>query len=203
MHLQFADKGRIGARPNKRQYPLSDDRKIQKLERFRNGDRQDIKMSNNKKNISVRLSESDLRRLKDIASRLRVKDSDLFRFAVKMMLSRMMPLLRQDMKGIDVLLTILDAGGEMLRYFEFDSHQIDKIVNCDSDKEKRIAMDDIDLVAIAMLNQNYLKTQLVEMGEVQSTSQNPVAVLRDYLYKKYCPLGDHEICLSEEESEFV
>lgn len=140
----------------------------------------------NKKNISVRLSESDLRRLKDVASRLGVKDSSLFRLSVRMMLSRMMPLLKQDMKGIDVLLTILDAGGEMLRYFEFDSHQIDKIVNSDDGESCRIAMEDIDLVAIAMLNPSYLKTQLIEMAEMDSPGQNAITVLRDYLYRKYC-----------------
>lgn len=140
----------------------------------------------NKKNISVRLSESDLRRLKDIATRLQVKDSDLFRFAVKLMLSQMMPLLRKDMRGIDVLLTLLDAGGEMLRYFEFDSHQIDKIVNKGIDEDRRISMDDIDLVAIAMLNQTYLKAQLLEMGVLEKGGDNPVAALRHYLYSKYC-----------------
>lgn len=157
----------------------------------------------NKKNISVRLSESDLRRLKDIAARLQVKDSDLFRFAVKMMLSRMMPLLRQDMKGIDVLLTILDAGGEMLRYFEFDSHKIDRIVNSEAEAGKRIAMEDIDLVSIAMLNQQYLRTQLVEMGEITSQAQNPVAVLREYLYKKYCQVADEGESIEEEGAEFA
>lgn len=140
----------------------------------------------NKKNISVRLSESDLRRLKDIAARLRVKDSDLFRFSVKLTLSRMMPLMRQDMKGVDVLLTMLDAGGDLLRYFEFDSHQIDRIVNADVDPGNRVAMDDIDLVAIATLNQNYLTEQLWGMGEMASSADNPMAVLRTYLHKKYC-----------------
>lgn len=140
----------------------------------------------NKKNISVRLSESDLRRLKDISSRLGVKDSDLFRFAVKLTLSRMMPLMRQDIRGIDVLLTMLDAGGDMLRYFEFDSHQIDRIVNSDVSEEKRVSMDDIDLVAIAMLNQTYLKAQLIEMGVMSDKSESPVNALRNYLHRKYC-----------------
>lgn len=157
----------------------------------------------NKKNISVRLSEADLRRLKDIASRLQVKDSDLFRFAVKMMLSRMMPLLRQDMKGIDVLLTILDSGGEMLRYFEFDSHQIDKIVNSEAESDRRIAMEDIDLVSIAMLNQQYLKNQLIEMGEIDSPEKNPVLVLREYLYRKYCSSVDEAMVRESLETEFA
>ena len=98
----------------------------------------------------------------------------------------MMPLLRQDMKGIEVLLTMLDTGGDLLRYFEFDSHQIDKIVNSNVEPEKRVAMDDIDLVAIATLNQTYLASQLAEMGEMKSPGENPIAVLRRYLHRKYC-----------------
>lgn len=127
----------------------------------------------NKKNISVRLSESDLRRLKKIAGRLSIKDSDLFRFSVKLTLGRLMPLLRQDMRGIDVLLTMLDAGGDLLRYFEFDSHQIDKIVNQDIEEEQRVSMDDIDLVAIATLNQNYLIAQLRDLGAMESPAKIP------------------------------
>lgn len=114
-----------------------------------------------------------------------------------------MPLLKQDMKGIDVLLTILDAGGEMLRYFEFDSHQIDKIVNSDADEELRIAMEDIDLVAIAMLNPAYLKTQLVEMGAMTASSQNAVTVLRDYLYRKYCVSATVSQTNDVDETEFA
>ena len=86
-----------------------------------------------KKNISVRLSEADLRRLKEISSRLNIKDSDLFRFSVKLALSRMMPMMRKDIAGVEVLLTLLDAGGDLLRYFEFDSHQLDKIANAGVD----------------------------------------------------------------------
>lgn len=153
----------------------------------------------NKKNISVRLSESDLRRLKDISTRLSVKDSDLFRFSVKLTLSRMMPLLRQEIKGIDVLLTMLDAGGDMLRYFEFDSHQIDKIVNKDALDEQRVSMEDIDLVSIAMLNQGYLKAQLIEMGEYPVEEVSPIMALRDYLYRKYCTNCMQEAFVDEAE----
>jgi hypothetical protein len=48
-----------------------------------------------KKNISVRLGVGDLRRVKEIALRLDMKESDIFRFAVKSLSTRLMPLLNR------------------------------------------------------------------------------------------------------------
>ncbi len=97
-----------------------------------------------------------------------------------------MPLLRHDLRGIDILLTMLDGGGDLLRYFEFDSQQIDRIVNNGAEPGQRVSMDDIDMVAIATLNPTYLAAQLVDMGEMSAPGDNPIVVLRQYLHRKYC-----------------
>ena len=140
----------------------------------------------NKKNISVRLSVSDLRRLKEVSAKLGIKDSDLFRFSVKMTLSSLMPLLKQDIKGVDFLLAMLDAGSDLLRYFEFDSHLLDRVVNDQVEADKKVSMMDIDLVAIAALNERYLISQLRDIGETVNSNDDPLYVLKRYLQKKYC-----------------
>src|SRR6218665_2212575 len=85
----------------------------------------------NKKNISVRLGIGDLRRIKEIALCLDVKESDVFRFAVKLMSTRLMPLLNRQLKGIPMLMALLESGEELLRYFEFDAYHLDQLINGD------------------------------------------------------------------------
>ncbi|WP_101758167.1 hypothetical protein [Oceanicoccus sp. KOV_DT_Chl] len=145
----------------------------------------------NKKNISVRLLESDLRRIKEVSGKLGIKDSDLFRYAVKMTLTQLMPLMRQDIKGIDFLLAVLDAGSDLLRYFEFDSHILDRIVNEGVAADNRVAMMDIELVCMASMNERYLITQLRERGE-DIADDDILSSLKSYLKKQYCVFREEE-----------
>jgi hypothetical protein len=147
----------------------------------------------NKKNISVRLSEADVRRLKEISNRLSIKDSDLFRYSVKLTLSKFMPLLRHDLKGIEILLAMLDAGEDLMRYFEFDTYQIDNIVNKDIAAECRISMEDVELVAIAALNKNYLAGQLKNLNCCLQQDEDPMNALRKYLQQKYSCVDEEEV----------
>ncbi len=97
-----------------------------------------------------------------------------------------MPLLRQDIRGADFLLAMLDAGSDLLRYFEFDSHLLDRVVNDDADVDKKVSMMDIELVAIAALNERYFVSQLREIGETVGDDDEPLDVLKRYLQNKYC-----------------
>ena len=139
---------------------------------------------NNKKNISVRLLESDLRKVKDVSSKLGVKDSDFFRYAVKVTLANLMPLIRKDLKGVEFLLALLSAGDDFLRHFEFDSYLLDKIVNDDADADHKVEMADIELVCIASVNQRYMLGQLRLCGESVAEGE-PIEILKKYLEGKY------------------
>ena len=139
----------------------------------------------NKKNISVRLSEADLRRLREVSSRLQVNDSDLFRFAVKLTLGQLTPVAGTDVKGIDLLLTMLSFDGELIRYFEYDAHQLDQIVNKDTEKGHRVAIEDIELASIAAFNTPYLVSQLRAKGWVVNSDVEAMQVLAQYLHQKY------------------
>ena len=139
---------------------------------------------NNKKNISVRLLESDLRRIKEVSSKLGVKDSDFFRYAVKVTLGNLMPLMRRDIQGAEFLLALLDGGDNLLRHFEFDSHMLERIVNDGVAVEDKVSMMDVELVCIASVNERYMVSQLKSSGENLGEG-DPIDMLKKYLSDKY------------------
>ncbi|MFT3930560.1 MAG: hypothetical protein QM709_09735 [Spongiibacteraceae bacterium] len=139
-----------------------------------------------KKNISVRLGVADLRRVKEIALRLDVKESEIFRYAVKALSTRLMPLLNRQLSGVPMLVALLESGEELLRYFEFDATQLDRLINAAMpDDQARVDMEDIELLVIAGINRDYLATQLSEKLNARIDGQLSFDALRHYLFRKY------------------
>ncbi len=139
-----------------------------------------------KKNISVRLGVADLRRIKEIALRLDVKESEIFRYAVKALSTRLMPLLNRQLNGVPMLVALLESGEEMLRYFEFDAQQLDRLINATlTEEQSPVDMGDIELLVIAGINRDYLATQLSERLNMHIDGQVSFDTLRQYLFRKY------------------
>lgn len=138
----------------------------------------------NKKNISVRLSSTDLRSLKHLSSRLKVKDSDLFRFSIRSSLQRLMPLMYGELKGAELLLALLDCGPEMIRYFQFDAHALSSIVNEDCEAEDRVSFDDVDLAILAIYNEEFLIPRLTDKIEIQH-DKSAGELFAAYIKNKY------------------
>lgn len=156
----------------------------------------------NKKNISVRLTDSDLRSLKSLSTRLDIKESDLFRYAVKTAMHKVMPLLHRDLAGPEFLMALLDCGEEMLKHFEFDTHQLGKIVNSDQSQQIQVSVEDIELVAIAAVNEAYLVKRLIELGQDVPSKDFAYECLQSYIKDKYSPLieaqGSSHLHLTDE-----
>ena len=105
--------------------------------------------NSNKKLVSVRLTTTDLIRIKRIATRLGVRDSDIIRFALKTMLGKLAPLHNEDLYGSELLPVFVEIGAELTDYFEIDSTRLDGIINNGvSDQEKRVQLEEIDLVRL-------------------------------------------------------
>lgn len=137
-----------------------------------------------KKNISVRLGIADLRRMKEIALRLGVKESDIFRFAVKSLSTRLMPLINRQLTGVPMLVALLESGEELLRHFEFDAYQLHKLIN-GVEGEQTVADDDIEMLAIGIINADYIADQLSARLGTRVDSANAFDILHRYLLKKY------------------
>jgi hypothetical protein len=138
----------------------------------------------NKKNISVRLGIGDLRRIKEIAYRLDVKESDVFRFAVKSLSNRLMPLMNRQLHGIPMLVALLESGEELLRYFEFDAYQLDRLINGEDD-ERAVSEDDLELLAIGIINPDYVADELSARLGHRVEAPFAFGALHGYLLEKY------------------
>ena len=140
-----------------------------------------------KKNISVRLGVADLRRVKEIASRLDVKESEIFRYAVKSLSTRLMPLLNRQLCGVAMLVALLESGEELLRYFEFDVQQLEKLINSRAADQGQLPVDseDVEMVAVAIINPDYLAAQISEKLKTNIEPTLAFEALRHYLFRKY------------------
>jgi hypothetical protein len=139
-----------------------------------------------KKNISVRLGVADLRRVKEIALRLGVKESEIFRYAVKALSTRLLPLLNRQLSGVPMLVALLESGEEMLSYFEFDAQHLERLINGDVAGEgQAVAHEDIEMLAIGIINADYLASRISEKLSAHVEPAMAFEALSTYLFHKY------------------
>jgi len=145
-----------------------------------------------KQAISLRLSAGDIRRIKKLAHRLGARDSDVVRFAIKMMLHRMLPLTDPGVRGRSLVPVLAEWGPEAVRHFELDATTLAEIVNGDAPTEQRMDLEDFTLLTMVSAQESYAKLSLRAMlppstppthGERRDAS--PVNAMRRHLYGKY------------------
>jgi len=97
------------------------------------------------------MNVSDVRKLKKLASRLGVRDSDVIRFAVKSMLTRLGPLYDAEMRGRALVPVFVEFGTELLRFFDLDGARLEAIVNEGVDCAVRVGdLPDSSLVSVRL-----------------------------------------------------
>lgn len=141
-----------------------------------------------KQAVSIRMSTSDVRKVKKLSQRLGARDSDVIRFAVKNMLSRLGPLYDPEVRGRNLIPVFVESGADLVRFFELDAARIDAIVNDGADSERRVARDDVVLMALMGAQMPYAALLLKELnrGDHASPEDADLATaLRQYLYDKY------------------
>jgi hypothetical protein len=138
-----------------------------------------------KQAVSIRLGEGDLRNIKRVAQRLGVRDSDIIRFAVKSMFSRIAPLCDEAIRGRNLVPVLVESGGELIRYFELDAYRLESIINDQAVPASRVDRDDIALLAMSGLRQEYLVMRMQDGSVVPHESATQDRSLRNYLYDKY------------------
>lgn len=156
-----------------------------------------------KKAVSIRMNVSDVRKLKKLAQRLGVRDSDVIRFGVKSMLARLGPLYDPEVRGRNLVPVFVESGVELLRFFELDAMRLEAIINEGVDPPKRVDRDDVELLALTGGQTPYAALKLSELnhagGEQSDVSQLSHS-LRQYLYEKYVfrgTAGDQRVPVQE------
>jgi hypothetical protein len=148
-------------------------------------------MEGRKQAISLRLSTGDIRRIKRLAQRLDVRDSDVVRFAIKTMFQRLGPLTDPNSKGRALVPVFVESGAEIVRHFDLDSAQLDAIINEGVDAREQVDTDDIQLMAMFGAQKNYARLSLRRLNEGTSSESSESSEdslgesLRRLLYKKY------------------
>ena len=134
------------------------------------------------------MNSTDVRKVKKLASRLGVRDSDVIRFAVKSMLARLGPLYDPEAHGRNLVPVFVESGAELLRFFEIDASRLEAIINGGVDIERRVDRDDIALLALTGTQEPYAALKLSELDRTERRERSPAELsesLRQYLYAKY------------------
>lgn len=136
--------------------------------------------------ISVRLRGSDIDKIKAIAKRLDVSDSEIFRFGIRLALSRLLPLLDEKASGFRVLPVFVENDGELVKQFDMDATHLNRVINehCD-DPDQCVDQTDLNLLTLHGLPSDYLKLRIQELTGEAVESVSVWKALRKYLYGKY------------------
>jgi Arc/MetJ-type ribon-helix-helix transcriptional regulator len=158
-----------------------------------------------KQAISIRMSRSDVRHIKRLAERLGARDSDVIRFAIKVMLSKLAPLQDLSVRGSSLVPVFLESGPELMRHFDLDAVRLAGIFNDGVSEERCIDPDDIQLIAMSGIQRSFVKLRVERLRRAQGpdapaahdhgTANGKCYVngeddpldhsLRQYLYEKY------------------
>jgi hypothetical protein len=141
-----------------------------------------------KKAVSIRINASDVDKVKKLAKRLGVRDSDIVRFALRSMLQRLVPLADPEVRGRNLVPVFVESGVELLRYFDLDAARLDAIINASTGTDRRVEREDIALLALTGGQDSYAALKLSELNhqdEHQLRSGELSSSLRRYLYEKY------------------
>jgi hypothetical protein len=141
-----------------------------------------------KQAISIRMNSADIRKVKKLAQRLAVRDSDVIRFAVKCMLTRLGPLYDPEIKGRNLVPVFVESGAELLRFFDLDAARLESIINDDVEIARRVERDDIALLALTGGQEPYAALLLSELNREERSDSSVAELassLRQYLYDKY------------------
>jgi hypothetical protein len=147
-----------------------------------------------KQAVSIRMSTADVRKVKRLAQRIGARDSDIIRFAVKSMLTRLGPLYDPEAKGRSLVPVFVESGSDLLRFFELDVVRLEAIINDGVEAGKRVDRGDIALLALAGGQEPPYAALM--LGEFRDRDRHSLAVgevsgsLRQYLYEKYVYRGN-------------
>lgn len=166
-------------------------------------------MPTRKQAVSIRMSASDVSKIKRLAKRLGVRDSDVIRYAVKSALAKLAPLHDPAVRGRNLVPVFVESGTEIFQFFDLDATRLENIINNEVEDERRVDHEDIQLIAMSGLQKPFVRWHLATSPVAASSDHNPalglngrsqtgsgsepraaddLAVtpsLREYLYEKY------------------
>ncbi len=142
-------------------------------------------IDNRKQMVSLRIGANDLHKVRAIARRLRVRESDVFRFAIRVTLGRLGMFHDDSVVGRDLLPVFMGFGTEIASYFDLDAGMVERIINERAQEGQRVERRDVELVTLAGAQDGYAYLRLKELAEGHDDALGLQGVLREYMYEKY------------------
>jgi hypothetical protein len=155
------------------------------------------------------MSSSDVSKIKRLAKRLGVRDSDVIRYAVKSALAKLAPLHDPAVRGRSLVPVFVESGTEIFQFFDLDATRLENIINDQAEVERRVDHEDIQLIAMSGVQKPFVRWHLAtsqgaasgdhsQASGLNGRSQNGsgsdskaandlevTPSLREYLYEKY------------------
>ena len=133
--------------------------------------------------ISLRLVDSDRAAVQAIATRLFVRESDVYRFAINYLLNRFGCFFDETCTGSDLLLALIEIRAELNHTLGLKKLQLEKIINGNNlHADKYVAMCDIELL---LMPQHLLKQQLIKLHATPTNKLDVEEWFKDYIAEKY------------------
>ncbi len=144
----------------------------------------DYTVGDKKHIVSMRLNNIDRNAIQTMASRLFVRESEIYRFAVNNLLNRLHKLHDLDCIGSDLLPMFIEFREELVHNLGLKKQQLFTIINsADVHPDKFVGMADIELL---VLPQNLVRQRLLQLEDALAIKQNDVnAWLKNYFIEKY------------------
>lgn len=164
-----------------------------------------VRKDTRKQAVSVRMSRNDVRNIKQLAKRLGARESDVIRFAIKIMLDKLAPLQDPKANGPSLVPVFMEWGAELMAHFDLDASRLSGIINDGAEGARQVEADDIQLIAMSGTQRSYLQLRLSGMRQVHAAKglsgaqtksggggqaangepDGPEKTLQRYLYEKY------------------
>jgi hypothetical protein len=140
---------------------------------------------NRTKTVSLRLTEAEHAKIREIAARLGAAESAVIRYAIRSMINRLAPLHEADTSGFSLIPVFVEHGAELSRYFDLDASRLERIINGEEKETQQVEKEDLVLLAMSGLAETKVHAKLRELQETSIEQGDLPASLRNYFYDKY------------------
>ena len=132
----------------------------------------------------MRLNNNDRNAIQTMASRLFVRESELYRFAVNNLLNRLHKLHDLDCTGSDLLPLFIEFKEELIQNLGLKKQQLFTIINSGNiHPDKFVGMADIELL---LLPQHLVRQRLLQIDDALAVKQHDISTwLECYFAGKY------------------
>lgn len=138
------------------------------------------------KTFSMRLTEAEHARVREIAKRLGATEASVMRYAVRSMTNRLAPLHEPNASGCSLIPVFVEFGSELSSYFDLDVTRLERILNGESEPPSpKVEQEDLMLLSMSGLSEPKVHAKLRELTKTSVGHGDVPQSLRSYFYEKY------------------